>query len=110
MKTFIELCKEEGIDIPRDIRTAKRLQRFYTGYSIAFVLDEASLLLLQATLPFEKCQYTFLKRMAENILIAHRQRHRKTEESRLDLMKKEDYHGYCNESFYYSNHKKNDVD
>ncbi|MDK4450051.1 hypothetical protein [Enterococcus casseliflavus] len=109
MKTFIELIKEEEIDIPRDIKTAKRLQRFYTGCSIAFVLDEASLLLLQATLPFEKCQYTFLKRMAENILIAHRQRHRKTDESRLDLMKK-DYHGYHDDSFYYSDHKKDDVD
>lgn len=102
MKTFSSLCKEEGVALPRDIKTARRLQRFHTGYSIDFILDESSLRLLKDTLPFENCQYTFLKKMAENILIAHRQRHRTTGETLLELMRKEDYNGYNKESFYYA--------
>ncbi|MFS1058783.1 hypothetical protein ACFC9I_06130 [Enterococcus casseliflavus] len=106
MNTFLEICKREGIDIPRDLRTNKRLQRFTTNYSVTFILDEASNALLDATLPFDTIQYNLKKKLAENIIIAHREKHRKTDESRLTLMEKEIYGGYRKESFYYQ--KKDD--
>ena len=43
-----------------------------------------------------------LKKMAENIIIAHREKHRRTDISRLSLVERPTYRGYRPGSFYYS--------
>jgi len=63
-------------------------------------LDKKSIELLESQLPF-KCSYTLLKKMAENIIIASREKYRKNDTPRLELMKRP-YYGYRNDSFYYS--------
>jgi hypothetical protein len=105
MKTFIEIIRKEKIALPTDIRTTRRVQRYSTSRSVNFVLDEASLELLNATLPL-KYQYTCLKKVAENIIILHREKYRWTDVSHLEL-KKKDSCRYQQKSFYY---EKNDDD
>jgi hypothetical protein len=98
-KTFVEIYQEERFKIPTTVRVAKRIQQFSSNLSVPFELDRNSIALLEANLPF-KCNYTLLKKMAENIIISSREKHRKTDKSRLDLMEREFYH-YRNSSFYY---------
>ena len=100
-KTFDEIVKEEKIIIPTSLYGARRVQRFSPSRSVDFDLDENSIKLLEAFFPL-KCTYTLLKKIAENIIIASREKHRITDMSRLRLMQLTTYHGYRNSSFYYS--------
>lgn len=101
MKTFEEIYKNENIKIPSTHQGAKRVQRFKTTKSIEFELDESSIALIKASYPFE-CYFPTLKKVAENLIILNREKHRKTNISHLDLMQLPNYHEYRNESFYYS--------
>jgi hypothetical protein len=100
-KTFKEIVKEEKIVIPTSLEVAKRLQRFSPSRSVDFDLDKESLDLLKDIFPL-RCTFTLTKKVAENILIASREKHRKTDITRLSLMQLPTYHGYRNDSFYYS--------
>lgn len=100
-KTFEEIYQDEKIKIPFSYNGAKRVQRFKTTKSIDFELDESSIDLIKANYPL-KCTFPTLKKVAENLIILNREKHRKTDISRLDLMQLPTYHGYKNESFYYS--------
>ncbi|OMC78451.1 hypothetical protein [Viridibacillus sp. FSL H8-0123] len=99
-KTFLEICNDEGITIPTTLLAAKRIQRFSPDYSVDFTLDKESIELLESQLPL-KCNYTLLKKMAENIIVANREKYRKNDISRLELMRLPQYR-YHNASFYYS--------
>ena len=102
MKTFLEICLTEGIIISNTEIFAKRLQRYYPRQSVNFLFDEASIELLKNELAFKNMNLTFIKKMAENIIIAHREKYRKNNATRLSLMDLEDYPGYRDTSFYYS--------
>ena len=99
-KTFLEICNDEGITIPTTPLAAKRIQRYSPDYSVDFILDQDSINLLESQFPLN-CKYTLLKKVAENIIIANREKYRKNDISRLELMKLPHYR-YHNTSFYYS--------
>lgn len=99
-KTIFEIFEDEKIVIPYTKIWAKRVQRYKSSLSIDFELDEKSTEFLQAQLPF-KCTSPLLKKIAENIVILNRQKHRKTDISRLELMQLPKYR-FHNDSFYYS--------
>ncbi|MGE7848178.1 hypothetical protein [Bacillus cereus] len=99
-KTFAEICREEKINIPTTLVGAKRIQRFLPTRSVDFELDKISIVLLETNLPF-KCTYTLLKKIAENLIISNREKHRRTDITRLNLMQLPYYH-YKDDSFYYS--------
>lgn len=100
-KTFEEIIQDEKITIQITLEVAKRLQRYLPSRSVDFDFDEDSIELLKEKLPFENCSYTLLKKISENIIIAHREKHRRTDISRLELMKLP-YYRYHDDSFYYS--------
>ena len=102
MKTVKEIIKEERITIPTSLAVARRLQRWNISRSVEFDFDEKSMELLVSVLPFENATYDFLKRFAEKLIVAHREKHRKTDISRLNLMERGVYRSYRSESFYYS--------
>lgn len=89
MKTFETICTIESIQIPTTLTGARRVQRYRSDVSIQFILDKKSKDYLQDKLPF-LCNETFLKKMAENILILHYEKHRKTDIRRLTLMNQKD--------------------
>lgn len=111
MKTFLEICEEENIIIPTDLLTARRLQRvcLNPNFSIDFVLNLKSEKLLRESIPLENMNRVFVKKMAENIIITHRLKHRRTDITKLELMSKKSYH-YRNSSFYYSKESVNNRD
>jgi len=100
MKSFEEIVKQEKIKIPTTIKVAKRVQRFSSQRSVDFIFDEQSLKLIEVEFPLD-CRYVTAKKIAENLVVLNREKHRKNDRSRLDLMEG-NYRGYRDKSFYYS--------
>ncbi len=100
METFQEICHNEKITIPHTEESNKRIQRYSPIESVEFELDEESIKLLKDNLWFDNMNFTFMKKMAENIIILNRLKHRGNNISRLELISKSDYH-YLDKSFDY---------
>ena len=102
MKTFKDIFLSEGMEMP-NINGIKRVQGFNSDNSVSFILDNDSREFLKKNLPIEGVIYEpTLKKLAENIIILNRQKHRMSDESRISLMNKEIYQGYRETSFYTS--------
>lgn len=102
MKSFKEIFVDEAMTMPSAFGIA-RVQRSNLDESVSFVLDEASRAYLKANLPLTgKVYEPTLKKIAENIIILNRKKHRKTDVSKLTLMNKQHYRGYPDSSFYTS--------
>ncbi|HFR3436972.1 TPA: hypothetical protein ACHU8G_002100, partial [Streptococcus suis] len=92
----------EGMEMP-NINGIKRVQGFNSDNSVPFILDNDSREFLKKNLPIEGVIYEpTMKKLAENIIILNRQKHRISDESRISLMNKEIYQGYRETSFYTS--------
>lgn len=100
IKTFKEILEEEKIVMPRTKMAAKRLQRFSPNRSVDFDVDEDSVELFTNEFPLT-CNFVTTKKIMENIIICHREKHFRLQKTRLQLMNEENYH-YRNQSFYYS--------
>ncbi|CRH92812.1 Uncharacterised protein [Chlamydia trachomatis] len=91
MKTFKEIFLNEGMEMS-NINGIKRVQSFNSDVSVNFLLDDESRDFLKENLPIEGVIYEpTLKKLAENIIILNRQKHRISDESRISLMNKEIY-------------------
>ncbi|CYU15056.1 TPA: hypothetical protein U0563_000889 [Streptococcus suis] len=102
MKTFKDIFLSEGMEMP-NINGIKRVQSFNSDESVNFTLDDESRDFLKKNLPIASVIYEpTLKKLAENIIILNRQKHRMSDESRISLMNKEIYQGYREASFYTS--------
>ena len=103
MKTFKDIFLSEGMEMP-NINGIKRVQGFNSDNSVPFILDNDSREFLKKNLPIiEGVIYEpTMKKLAENIIILNRQKHRISDESRISLMNKEIYQGYRETSFYTS--------
>lgn len=102
MKTFKEIYLAETMEMPNTYGIS-RVQRFNPSESVKFDLDDDSKIFLISNLPLtNKIYEPTLKKLAENIIILNRQKHRKTDISRIHLMNKSQYGGYRNISFYTS--------
>ena len=102
MKTFKDIFLSEGMEMP-NINGIKRVQGFNSDNSVPFILDNDSREFLKKNLPIEGVIYEpTLKKLAENIIILNRQKHRMSDKSRISLMNKEIYQGYRETSFYTS--------
>ncbi|HEK9074916.1 hypothetical protein [Streptococcus equi] len=102
MKTFKDIFLSEGMEMP-NINGIKRVQSFNSDESVNFILDDESRDFLKKNLPIASVIYEpTLKKLAENIIILNRQKHRMSDESRISLMNKEIYQGYREASFYTS--------
>lgn len=102
MKTFKDIFLSEGMEMP-NINGIKRVQGFNSDNSVPFILDNDSREFLKKNLPIEGVIYEpTMKKLAENIIILNRQKHRMSDESRISLMNKEIYQGYRETSFYTS--------
>ncbi|HEL1740907.1 TPA: hypothetical protein ACGPAW_001871 [Streptococcus suis] len=102
MKTFKDIFLSEGMEMP-NINGIKRVQGFNSDDSVPFILDNDSREFLKKNLPLAGVIYEpTLKKLAENIIILNRQKHRVSDESRISLMNKEIYQGYRETSFYTS--------
>ena len=102
MKTFKDIFLSEGMEMP-NINGIKRVQSFNSDVSVNFLLDDESRDFLKDKLPIEGVIYEpTLKKLAENIIILNRQKHRMSDKSRISLMNKEIYQGYRETSFYTS--------
>ncbi|HEL0241797.1 TPA: hypothetical protein TUO04_001865 [Streptococcus equi subsp. zooepidemicus] len=102
MKTFKDIFLSEGMEMP-NINGIKRVQGFNSDNSVPFILDNDSREFLKKNLPIERVIYEpTMKKLAENIIILNRQKHRISDESRISLMNKEIYQGYRETSFYTS--------
>ncbi|HEL2473633.1 TPA: hypothetical protein TZY74_002154 [Streptococcus suis] len=102
MKTFKDIFLSEGMEMP-NINGIKRVQSFNSDESVNFTLDDKSRDFLKKNLPIASVIYEpTLKKLAENIILLNRQKHRISDESRISLMNKEIYQGYRETSFYTS--------
>ncbi|HFR3790124.1 TPA: hypothetical protein ACHVHN_000313 [Streptococcus suis] len=102
MRTFKDIFLSEGMEMP-NINGIKRVQGFNSDNSVPFILDNDSREFLKKNLPIEGVIYEpTMKKLAENIIILNRQKHRISDESRISLMNKEIYQGYRETSFYTS--------
>ncbi|AHF58631.1 hypothetical protein J8K62_03225 [Streptococcus suis] len=103
MKTFKDIFLSEGMKMP-NINGIKRVQSFNSDVSVNFLLDDESRDFLKENLPLTGVVIyePTLKKLAENIIILNRQKHRMSDESRISLMNKEIYQGYREASFYTS--------
>ena len=102
MKTFKDIFLSEGMEMP-NINGIKRVLGFNSDNSVSFILDNDSREFLKKNLPIEGVIYEpTMKKLAENIIILNRQKHRISDESRISLMNKEIYQGYRETSFYTS--------
>ncbi len=102
MKKFKEIFLNEGMKMPNN-NGIKRVQSFNSDESVNFTLDDESRDFLKKNLPIASVIYEpTLKKLAENIIILNRQKHRMSDESRISLMNKEIYQGYREASFYTS--------
>ncbi|HFR3255582.1 TPA: hypothetical protein ACHU6D_001749 [Streptococcus suis] len=102
MKKFKNIFLNEGMKMPNN-NGIKRVQSFNSDVSVNFLLDDESRDFLKEKLPIEGVIYEpTLKKLAENILILNRQKHRISDKSRISLMNKEIYQGYREASFYTS--------
>lgn len=102
MKTVKEIIITEGMEMPNNFGIA-RVQRFNSNESVGFDLDDESRVFLKANLHLTgKVYEPTLKKFAENILILNRQKHRKTDVSRIRLMNEPNYGSYRDSSFYTS--------
>ncbi|WP_449448952.1 hypothetical protein [Streptococcus suis] len=101
MKTFKEIFLNEGMEMP-NINGIKRVQGFNSDNSVPFILDNDSREFLKKNLPLTGIYEPTLKKLAENIIILNRQKHRISDEFRIGLMNKEIYQGYRETSFYTS--------
>lgn len=102
MKKFKEIFLNEGMKMPNN-NGIKRVQSFNSDESVNFTLDDESRDFLKKNLPIASVIYApTLKKLAENIIILNRQKHRMSDESRISLMNKEIYQGYREASFYTS--------
>ncbi|HEL1840283.1 TPA: hypothetical protein U1096_001261 [Streptococcus suis] len=102
MKTFKDIFLSEGMEMP-NINGIKRVQGFNSDNSVPFILDNDSREFLKKNSPIEGVIYEpTMKKLAENIIILNRQKHRISDESRISLMNKEIYQGYRETSFYTS--------
>ncbi|WP_010170769.1 hypothetical protein [Bacillus coahuilensis] len=104
-ETFAKIVKEEQIKIPTTIQLAKRVQHFSSQRSVDFIFDEESNNLLEREFPLN-CRYNLKKKIAENIIILHREKYRKNDKTRLELMEVSNHGRYRNDSFYYTISKK----
>lgn len=105
MKTFLEIYYIEKITIPHTEESNRRIQRYSPIESVEFELDEKSIKLLKDNLYFDNMSFTFMMKMAENIIILNRLKHRVNNVSRLELMAKPNYH-YHDKSFDYKPYEK----
>lgn len=101
MKSFAEIVRQEDIKIPTTIQVAKRVQRFSSQRSVEFLFDEQSNNLIEREFPLN-CRFTTAKKIAENLIELNREKYRKNDKTRLELMENSNYRGYKNESFYYT--------
>lgn len=102
MKKFKEIYIKELMEMP-NISGISRVQRFNSDESVEFELDDESRVFLKSNLPLtSKIYEPTLKKLAENIIILNRQKHHKTDVSRIHLMNEHQYHGYRDASFYMS--------
>ncbi|HEL0010611.1 TPA: hypothetical protein TUL06_001934 [Streptococcus equi subsp. zooepidemicus] len=102
MKKFKEIFLNEGMKMPNN-NGIKRVQSFNSDVSVNFLLDDESRDFLKKNLSIASVIYEpTLKKLAENIIILNRQKHRMSDESRISLMNKEIYQGYREASFYTS--------
>lgn len=101
MKTFKEIFDKENMEMPNE-NGIKRVQSFNSNVSVDFILDDELREFLKRNLPFAKINEPTLKKIAENILILNRQKHRISDKTRLSLMNEPVYQGYRNTSFYSS--------
>ena len=89
MKKFKEIYLKEVMEMP-NISGISRVQRFNSDESVEFELDDESRVFLKSNLPLtSKIYEPTLKKLAENIIILNRQKHRKTDVSR-DVYKRQD--------------------
>lgn len=101
-KTFKQIFLNEGMQMP-NINGIKRVQSFNSDESVKFTLDDESRDFLKKNLPIAGVIYEpTLKKLAENIILLNRQKHRVSDKSRLSLMNKPIYQGYKESSFYTS--------
>lgn len=102
MKSFKEIFVDEAMIMPNAFGIS-RVQRSNLDESVSFVLDEDSRVFLRNKLPLAgKVYEPTLKKIAENVIILNRKKHRKTDVSKLTLMNKQHYRGYPDSSFYTS--------
>lgn len=102
-KHLKKICIDENMKMP-NINGIKRVQSFNSDVSVNFLLDDESRDFLKENLPLTGVVIyePTLKKLAENIIILNRQKHRMSDESRISLMNKEIYQGYRETSFYTS--------
>lgn len=98
MKTFKEIFYIEKMSMPNDYGR-KRVQRFNPDESVSFVLDDESREFLKRELQFDEIYEPTLKKFAKNIIILNRQKHRRLDKTRMELMNGRNY-SYKGESFY----------
>lgn len=98
MKTFKEIFYIEKMSMPNDYGK-KRVQRFNPEESVNFVLDSKSRDFLKRELEFDEIYEPTLKKFAENIILLNRQKHRRSDKTRMELMNARNY-SYKGESFY----------
>ncbi|MEB7952251.1 hypothetical protein IGK25_002477 [Enterococcus sp. DIV1614a] len=102
MEKFKEIFINEGMEMPTAFGIA-RVQRTALNESVEFELDDESRVFLKANLPLTvKIYEPTLKKIAENIIILNRQKHRKTDVPRIHLMNEPNYGSYRDSSFYKS--------
>lgn len=102
MKTFKDIFDSEKMEMPNEVGIC-RLQRFNSDMSVSFRLDDDSRDFLRKHLPpLGRIYEPTLKKLAENIIILNRQKHRVSDKTRISLMNEPVYQGYRNASFYTS--------
>ena len=102
MKEFKEVLRDGGVRV-QDNNGRGGVEGLNSDVSVDFLLDDESRDFLKEKLPIEGVIYEpTLKKLAENIIILNRQKHRMSDESRISLMNKEIYQGYRETSFYTS--------
>ncbi|UTB75428.1 hypothetical protein A4W74_01340 [Latilactobacillus curvatus] len=104
MKSFKDIFTDENMIMPNNFGV-NRVQNFNPDRSVSFNLDNASRNFLRINLPFIRIYEPTLKKIAENIIILNRQKHRISNESRILLMNKETYSDNPDSFFYESIHE-----
>lgn len=96
VKSFKAISIEEDMKIPQLESEARHVQRYTPNRSIEFDFDSKSAEYLQSRFPL-KCNFTTLKKVAENLILLNRLYYRKTDVPRIDLLGS----GNWDNSYYY---------
>lgn len=109
-KNIQAIIKKESVIMPsittpmnaeNEMYFMKRVQGLKTGYSAEFDYTESDLEEISKGLPLKYVEVT-LKKVLCNLVVANRLKHRRTDETLLEILKNNPSFRFYKNSFYYS--------